>query len=581
MTNIAHEFKFRITTGTDMKKQTIKGLAFIVVASAMTTSCDLLKDLEYQVTPCPLEMHGDSVRIKVDVKLPEKGIKKKAIAEITPMLGTTALKSFTIQGEKATGNGDVIKYKAGGSVTYTDFVAYKPEFEDTELKATGFVAKGTKKKTAIPETKICDATIVTPLLVNKNFKVILEKDAFNRVTEKGFSTQLNYEKAKAIVKPVELKEKDMVDYQTWLAAAETNPKIAIKSISVVGYASPEGEVGSNDTLSNERATAAKNAVMAVAKTSKNTKAQTEIYSLTGSGEDFIGFKKELEKSAMKDDEKQLIIRVLEMHKDPATRETEMRNMGKTFSFLDENIFPKLRRAEINVTYDKTGYSDEELKALSVSAPDSLTLEELLFTATLVNDLNEKLRIYKVAEKNFPTDYRTSNNVGAILYMQNKLTEAKAAFERAMATQDNPITKNNLGAIAGVTGNRADAKKLLEEAKGAGSEVTYNLGILNIQDGLYNDAISNFGSDDSFNKALAQLLANATGVEATIDGSEDKESAQGYYLKAIAAARAGNADGAISNLKSCFAADSSWKNKAMKDKEFLKLIENPGFSSIVK
>jgi tetratricopeptide (TPR) repeat protein len=565
-----------------MKKQTITGLALIVAAGTMMTSCDLLKDLKYEVSPKILEMHGDSVRVKVDITLPAKGIKKKASAEITPMLGSTALKPLTIQGEKATGNGDVIKYKPGGQVSYSDIVAYKPEYEVTELKVTGNVSKGGKVKKAVPETKIADGTIITPLLVNKDFKVILEKDAFNRVTEKGFSAQLNFDKGKSIVKPAELKEKDIADFKVWLAAAQSNPKIAIKTINVTGYASPEGEVGSNDTLSNERATAAKVAILGISKEAKNVKTQTEIYSLFGKGEDYDGFKKELEKSTMNNDEKQLIIRVLEMHKDPVTRETEMRNMGKTFTFLEANVFTKLRRSEIEVTYDKTGYTDEELKALSVSKPDSLTVEELLFTATLSNDLNEKLRIYKIAEKNFPTDYRTSNNVGAILYMQNKLTEAKAEFEKANGIKDNPISKNNLGAIAGATGDRDGAKKLLEQAMGAGTEVNYNFGILNIQDGLYNEAISKFGSDDSFNKALAQMLAGSAGADMkTLDGSADKESAQGFYLRAIAAARQGNADSAASNLKNAFAKDASWKEKAAKDREFLQFAENTNFTSVIK
>lgn len=566
-----------------MKKQTIKGLALIFAAGSLATSCDLLKDLQYEVTPKVLEMHGDSVRVKIDVTFPEKGINKKASAEITPMIGSTALKSVLVQGEKVTGNGNVIQYKPGGKVSYSDIVAYKPEFEQTQLKATGTFSKGGKVKGSIPEKKIADGTIVTPFLVNKDFKVILEKDAFNRVTEKGFTAQINFDKSKYIVKPAELKEKDIADFKTWLAAAQSNPKISIKSISIVGYASPEGEVGSNDSLSHHRSNAAKSAVMGIAKAAKNDKAQTEIYSLAGRGEDFDGFKKELINSSMNNDEKQLIIRVLEMQKDPVTRETEMRNMGKTFTYLEQNIFTKLRRSEIQVTYDKTGYSDEELKALSVSHPDSLTLEELLFTATLTNDLNEKLRLYQVAEKNFSTDYRTSNNVGAILYMQNKLPEAKAKFEKANGIQENPISKNNLAAIAGVTGDRTGAKKLLEQAKGAGDEVNYNMGILNIQDGLYNEAVSNFGSENTFNKALAQLLsATAAGADIkTLDASADKESAQGFYLKAIISARQDNVDATVSNLKNAFAKDGSYKTKALKDREFLKYFENPNFSAAVK
>lgn len=565
-----------------MKRQSIKGLAFIAVTGALVSSCDLLKDLEYKVTPNPLEMHGDSVRVKVDVTFPEKGIKKKAKAEITPMLGSTALKTVTVLGEKATGNGNTIQYKPGGKVSYEDVVPYKAEYENTDLKVTGKVYKGDKEKEGqFEETKIADATIITPYLVNKDFRVIFEKDQFRRVTEETTFAQINYEKGKSNVRPAEMKDADITALQNWLAAAQANPKINIKSINVVGYASPEGEEDKNNSLSTERAEAGKKAAMDIAKKAKNDKGQTEIYSLSGRGEDYPGFKRELEKSTMNADERNLVIRVLEMNQDPATRETEMRNMGKTFTYLDKNIFPLLRRSEFVVTYDLTGYSDEELKAIAASTPDSLNLEELLFTATLVNDLNEKLKIYQVAAKNYANDYRTHNNVGAVLYMQNKMSEAKAAFEKSNSVKDNAIAKNNLGAIAGASGDRAKAKQLLGQAKGAGSEVSYNWGIINIQDGKYADAVSNFGSEASFNKALAQTL-NGSNADATktVDASKDKETAQGYYLKAVIAARDKNVDGTVSNLKNAFAKDGSLKAKAAKDREFLKFAENAAFTAIV-
>ncbi len=566
-----------------MKNPSIKGLAFMAIAGSLATSCDLLKDLEYTVTPNPLEMHGDSVRVKVDVTFPEKGIKKKAKAEITPMLGSVALKTVTVLGEKATGNGSVIQYKPGGKMVYEDFIAYKPEFENADLMVTGKVYKGDKEKEGqFTDTKIADATIITPFMVNKDFKVILAKDEFKRVNEKSYMAQINYDKGKSVVKPNELKDKDIVDYSNWLTAAQSNPKIAIKSINVVGYASPEGEEDKNNSLSTERADAGKKASMDLAKKAKNDKGQTEVYNLNGRGEDFEGFKRELQASTMNEDEKNLVIRVLEMQQDPKTREAEMRNMGKTFTFLDKNIFPKLRRSEIVTVYDLTGYSDEELKAVSVATPDSLNLEELLFTATLTNDLNEKLRLYNVAMKNFGSDYRTHNNVGAVLYMQNKMSEAKTHFEKANSLKDNAISKNNLAAIAGASGDRMKAKQLLGQAKGAGSEVSYNMGILNIQDGKYADAVSNFGSDNSFNKGLAQMLNGSADVAVkTIDASADKESAQGFYLKAVAAARQSNLDGIVSNLKSSIAKDGAMKAKAAKDREFLKYFENASFTGIVK
>lgn len=566
-----------------MKKQSIKALALIAISSAFVTSCDLLKDLNYKVTPSPLEMHADSVRVKVEVMFPEKGIKKKASAEITPMLGTTALKTVTVQGEKVSGNGTVIQYKPGGKMVYTDVVAYKPEFENAELMVTGKVFKGGKeKKDKFTDTKIADGTIITPYLVAKNFKVIYEKDAFVRTNEKSYVAQINFEKGKSVVKPAELKDKDMVDFVNWMKSAETNPKIAIKAINITGFASPEGEVGKNDNLSMDRATAAKTASISLAKKVGSTAGQLEIYNLVGKGEDFDGFKKELQASSINEDEKNLVIRVLEMHKDPTMRETEMRNMGKTFTELDKDIFPKLRRSEISTVYDLTGYSDEELKAVSISNPDTLTIEELLFAATLTNDLNEKARLYTIATKNYANDHRGFNNLGVVNFYQNKVADALANFEKANNLKDNAIAKNNLAAIAGLNGDRAKAAKLLAQAKGAGSEVNYNNGIINIQAGKYADAVTNFGTEASFNKALAQLLNNSS-AEAmkTVDLSLDKESARGFYLKAIAAARMDKSEAVMSNLKNAISKDASFKTKAGKDREFLKYATDATFMSIAK
>jgi hypothetical protein len=568
-----------------MKKQSIKGLAFIAAAGVLATGCDLLKDLDYAVTPDPLEMHGDSVRVKVDITFPEKGIKKKAYAEITPMIGEHALKPVTVVGEKATANGKVIQYKPGGKVVYEDVIAYSPDMEVSDLAITGKVFKGDKEKDQIERTKIAEATIVTPLLVAKDFRVIYAADQFKRVTEEVMYSQINYLKGRSEVRGSELTRKEIKDLEAFLKEAQTNAKIDVKTLKMVGFASIEGEEDKNNTLSNDRAGSAKSAAMKIAANKKvaNEKAQNEAsYTLTGKGEDYEGFKKALEASTMDSGEKDLILRILNMYNGSADREKEIRNLGKTFTFLDKNVFPAQRRTEIHVVYDKIGYSDEELVSLSKSNIDILNIEEVLFTATLTDDLNEKMRLYKEAERLFPNDYRPANNVGAVLYMQNKLGEAKSQFEKANNVQDNPISKNNLAAIAGVNGDRATAKSLLGEAAGAGSEVNYNKGILAIQDGMYDDAISNFGGEATYNKALAQLLnKDHNSAVSTVDGSADAETAQGYYLKAIAGARADKLEDIVSNLKNAFGKDASLKAKAAKDREFMKYLENASFTAIVK
>jgi tetratricopeptide (TPR) repeat protein len=570
-----------------MKKTSLKGLILFLCAGSFMTSCDLLKDVKYTVSPNPLEMHGDSVRVTVDVTFPEKGIKKKAKVEVTPMLGNTALKTVTITGEKVESNGTKIAYKAGGSYKYTDVVAYKPEFENADFKVTGKVFKGDKEKEGqFEETKIADATIVTPLWVNKDFKVIYHKDAFVRVTPQSTSAMINFDKGKSDLRSNEMKDKDMVDYKNWLVAAQTNSKIAIKNIQLSGWASPEGEDAFNVGLSNDRSVTAEKVLMDLAKSLNLGKIAPSVYMKTGNGPDMKGLKDYLKTSTIPAADQDIIIRMMAIAgKSDTTGKTARKTLmelGTIYKDLEKLCFPMLRRVEIQTVYDLTGYTDEELKAVSKATPDSLDVEEILFTATLTNDINEKLRLYNIGIKNFPKDYRVHNNAGAVLYTQNKMTEAKAAFEKSNSLKENTIAKNNLAAIAGASGDRKKSRELLTQAKGAGDEVSYNNGILDIQDGKYSSAISNFGKSSSFNLALAQLLNGKTAdCISTIDNSTDKETAQGYYLKAVASARLDKVDAVASNLKNAIAKDSSLKAKAANDREFLKYFDNATFTSVVK
>lgn len=566
-------------------KKSIKSIALIAVAGLMTTtSCDLLKDVDYTVTPDPLEMHGDKVKVKVEVTVPEKSIKKNVYAEIEPKLGNHALKPITIVGEKATANGVVIPRKTGGTFTYEEVIDYAPDMEVADLTVTGTLYKKGKEKGEIETMKIADATIVTPLLVNKDFRVIVGKDNFERVTNETQIAQINYLKGSPVVRATELNRTEIKDLETFLTEAETNDRIKVTGIVIEAYASIEGEEGKNNELSTNRSETAKKAVMQVAGKKKiaNKYAQEEgNYSTIGKGEDYKGFKESLEASNVDKADKDRILRILEMYSSSDQREQAIRDLS-TYLYLDKNIFPGQRRAEIKVNYELTGYTDEELIDLSKTNIKSLKIEEVLFAATLTDDLGEKMRIYKAAEANYPNDFRPANNVGVIYYLQNDLASAKAQFEKANGIKENAVSKNNLAAIEGVNGNREAAATLLAAASGAGDEVSYNKGILNIQDGNYEDAIANFGGEDTFNKGLAQLLnKNAGKAKSTIDNSDDAETAQGYYLKAIVAAHNDNLGEIVSNLKNAFAKDGSLKAKAMKDREFIKYLENAAFTAIVK
>ena len=153
-----------------MKLNRFNKLLTIGTAAFLVASCDLVKDITYTVNPNPLEMHGDSVKVSITVNVPEKGIQKKAKAEITPMLGTTPVGTWYVNGSKVTGNGTSIDFKTGGTATFEQTLAYQSSMEAADLTITGKLYKQTKEKGALPETKIADATIITPTLWIKHLK---------------------------------------------------------------------------------------------------------------------------------------------------------------------------------------------------------------------------------------------------------------------------------------------------------------------------------------------------------------------------------------------------------------------------
>jgi tetratricopeptide (TPR) repeat protein len=306
----------------------------------------------------------------------------------------------------------------------------------------------------------------------------------------------------------------------------------------------------------------------------------------------------MESSAIAD--KDLILRVLTMYTDVDQRETEIKNLSKTYTEVSEKILPKLRRAVLTLNVDKKSRTDEQITKLMTTFPDSLSVEEMLYGANLTTDLNTKIAVYTAAEKKYGTDWRTSNNLGVALLTNNKVTEAGEAFKRAAgmkekveydaqgnevkvegsAASTNPIVMNHLGIIAAKAGDRTKAMEYYDKANGAGPEVNYNKGIMNVRDGKYADAVSNFGDNKGFNKALAELLnGNAGAVVGTIDASTEKDMAMASYLKAVAAARNNNSSEVISNLKTAIEKDGSLKAAAKDDAEFIKLRDNADFKAL--
>ena len=545
---------------------------------------DTAKTISYSTTPSPLEVKGGQVDLTVNVKYPAKFFNKKAVVEVTPVLkyegGETPFKAKTFQGEGVQANNEVVKYNEGGSKTIAGGqVPFKKEMMVSTVEARVAATMG-KSKADFPAIKIGDGVIATELLVVKDPRAISVGDKFVRESSSSYEADIKYLINNAEVRPSELKKDELKKLQSSIKALDADPKKGIKGIELSAYASPDGPMDLNEKLAGKRKESANKALNKdLVKKDKLTKVKDDIFTYLTTAEDWDGFKKLMEASDIKD--KELVLRVLSMYSDPAVREKEIKNISAAFDEIKIKILPQLRRSKVTVKVVDAGRTDEEIVAIAQSKPDSLQLEELLYAAKLTPDADKQLAIYQAAAAKYPSDFRAKNDVGYVLVKQNKMAEAKAAFEAAKLVEDNAIVKNNLGVVAFNEGDLAKAEELFTAAMGAGDQVNYNLGIIKIIQGKYADAINYFGSAPEANAGLAKLLNKENDAALSTLNSVKSDDAIVSYLKAIVAARTQNAELLYTNLRLAVGKSAELKANAAKDLEFAKYFQDATFKSIIQ
>jgi len=578
-----------------MKKVNVCILASCVLAltacGGMQKMADMAKQVQYDVNPKVLEMHGDSVEMEMKVTFPPKYFIAGVTLELTPVLkyegGEKSFPSKTIQGEKVQANNEVCSFANGGTFTLN---AAKVAFEEGMRNAELFVvAKATMKGKSLilPDNKVADGVMSTALLLEKDAKTIAAADKFQRITTDEKGATLFFVINKADISSKELKKDEVAALQQFIKSAAADGK-EIKGITISAYASPDGEESLNDKLAANRMNNSAKFFQQELKKAK-IKATDSVYRKTSLAEDWDGFKTLMQQSDIQD--KELILRVLSMYSDPVVREKEIKNISAAYEEIADKILPQLRRSKLSVNIAIIGHSDEEIKEL-IASDGELTVEEMLYAATLTEDNAEKLSIYKKAADKYADDWRTINNVGHINYLMGNIADAKAAFEKAKGIDaSNTTVLNNLGACAYAEGDAAAAKEYYDAAAGAGDEVSYNQAVILTQKGDYEAALNLYVASkfESFNWALAKLLnysntKNADVFDASLgilNKIEDQNDPKIAYLKAVISARKQDKDGIVNNLKVAAEKDASLGAYAAKDIEFAQYADDADFKSVVK
>ena len=557
-------------------------LPFLVLAAILTfSSCsNKLKPWaeDYvKAEPQPMEAIGGKVPVTINATIPAKWFNKKATVTITPVIryagGEAWGTSYTYQGEKVQGNNQVIPYKEGGNITMKSSFTYKPEMKKSELYLT-FDAKVKNKVVKLPDLKIGEGVIATSALADAaTANPAIAADKFQRIIKEAHDANIMFLIQQANLRSEELKKGEISDWKDLVKNADEAPNQNV-AIEIQAYASPDGGVELNTGLAERREG---NTSKYLAKELKKMEVDAPV-DAKYTAQDWEGFQELVSKSNLQD--KDLVLRVLSMYKDPEQREKEIKNISSVYSSLAEEILPQLRRSRLIANIEIIGKSDDEITALAKSNPSQLNVEEILYAATLTNDNAEKTRIYNEAAKLYPNDYRTWNNIGMMAFRDGDLAKAEEMFNKANSIKNNPESNMNLGLIALTKGDQAKAQQYFGTASGV-AELSEALGVLYLEQGEYAKAANSFGAVKSNNAALAQLLTKDYNKASQTLNAVPNPDATTSYLKAIVAARTNDSNGVISNLKDAIAKDSNMKKEAAIDLEFAKYATNSDFVSLTK
>lgn len=604
-----------------MKKlQATRLVCVLLTIGLVFSSCESIKKMvanhptmaKYVATPSPLEMHGDKIKVEIKGNYMPKYFAKKAIVVLQPTLayegGTITMRPLILRGEKTKGEGLMIGSANGGSFTFTDEIDYKEGMDQSRLllNPVGYMEKKAKNMQVtneaeasqvsgnmrLGETAVAQGTMITSTRLDKTDVALNTEDH-------------GYEKESVIAHDATIYFLVDMANLNWNLPFNKKPEVKagiktldsllalglqIKKIQINAWASPEGEESRNQNLSDNRTKTGiqyfkdaydkhLNQRAKALKVKPNSIRQELDIQSQSMGEDWNGFLADLRQSNIAD--KNTIINVISSHTDKAKREQEIRNMTVIYKEIEDEILPSLRRSEMHVEFLENKLTDEQIAEYALTAPDSLKLNELLYAATLNEDTVQKITIYRSAIRIYPEDFRAYVNAASLLIKTGEAAEAQSMLETANGMKPNhaPIL-NNMGALALMKGDFANAKSLFESAGNA--EAQKNLGIISIKEGLYGTAAGKLSGDACrYNLALAQLLNGEIELAKNTLNCMEPKTANSYYLLAVCAARQDSKGDAIEALKKAVAEDATLKAQARKDIEFAKWAYETDFMNVLK
>lgn len=352
-----------------------------------------------------------------------------------------------------------------------------------------------------------------------------------------------------------------------LRAVENDPNARLKSFSIAGTASPEGNYAKNEQLAQQRMSSAMELVLQ--ELNESTRRQLEIG--TNASVETWDRVVALLRADGKNQEADAIQAVIDKYPDDPNRQSRG-VVGLPFyrPLITEQYLPQLRRVSYELLFSQYRYlTDDEIKELYRENSGDLTRNEFWRLYNMADSKAEREAICRRALEVYPKFLVAATDLAAMLIEQGKPDAELLVPYLGMKEIPDETRLNQVIAWLSV-GKFVQADSLAAELPDTGAyhkAKVYSAAL----NGRYEEVIQEISAESPFNEVL-MLLAIKANDQAWEKAKLLGNSARENYIKAVAANRVDEVVLALSYLESAFKKDPSLRDIASIDGDVLDLLQ---------
>lgn len=243
-------------------------------------------------------------------------------------------------------------------------------------------------------------------------------------------------------------------------SVKNDKDITVTSISIKGFASPEGSYSNNSRLAQGRTESLKNYVQSLYHFAPG------FIRTSFEPEDWQGLKEYVEGSSMAD--KYGILDIInDRTLDPDAKDAAIKRRYPTaYSFLLENVYPGLRHSDYKIEYSIRSFIDPvEIRELLVKEPGKLSLNEIYIAVQGLEPGSDQYNeIFETAARLFPNEPVANLNAANAMMQRGDLVGAERYLEKSGDSKEAVYAR---GVLAALKGDYATALPLVERAVSMG------------------------------------------------------------------------------------------------------------------